>query len=64
MTATEPQPKPATYTVAEVAKLLRMGINQAYEAIHEGKIPSLKLGARYYVPVAAFERLLAEGDTK
>ena len=64
MAATEPQPKPVTHTVAEVAQLLRMGLNQTYEAIHKGEIPSVKIGSRYYVPVVALERLLDEAGQK
>ena len=48
MTATETQTKPVVYTIAETAKLLRKGINQTYEAVHKGQIPSVKIGSRYY----------------
>ncbi len=64
MTATETQAKPVVYTIAETAKLLRKGINQTYEAVHQGQIPSVKIGSRYYVPVAAFERMLAEAGRR
>ena len=64
MTVTEPEPKPVTYTIAETAKLLRKGINQVYEAVHKGQIPSVKIGSRYYVPVVAFERMLAEAGQR
>ncbi len=64
MAATETQTKPVTYTIAETAKLLRKGINQTYEAVHQGEIPSIKIGSRYYVPVAAFERMLAEAGQR
>ena len=60
MTAT----KPVTYTIAETAKILRKGINQTYDAVHKGEIPSIKIGSRYYVPVAAFERMLAEAGQR
>ena len=56
MTETEPKNKPATYTVRETAEILRKGINQTYEAIHAGQIPSVKIGGRYYVPIKRFER--------
>ena len=64
MAATEPQPKPVVYTIAETARLLRKGLNQTYEAVHKKQIPSLKIGSRYYVPVVAFERMLAEAGQK
>ncbi len=61
MAANEPQTKPVVYTIAETAKLLRKGINQTYEAIHKGEIPSLRIGSRYYVP-GWFFRSLARGE--
>ncbi len=64
MTVAESQIKPVVYTVAETAKLLRKGINQTYEAIHRGEIPSIKIGSRYYVPITRFECLLEEGNAK
>ncbi len=64
MTVAESQIKPVVYTVAETAKLLRKGINQTYEAIHRGEIPSIKIGSRYYVPITLFERLLEQGNAK
>ncbi len=60
MTTTEVQPEPLIFTVAETAKLMRMGLNKVYEAIHAGEIPSVKIGCRYYVPRAALKRMLAE----
>ncbi len=50
-----------TYQVAEVAKLLGIGRNLAYELVRSGKIPSLRLGRRIVVPKGAFDRLLS-GD--
>ena len=60
MTATEAQTQPLVFTVTETAKLMRMGLNKTYEAIHSGEIPSVKIGCRYYVPRAALERMLAD----
>ena len=51
----------ATLTVAEVAKRLGVGINQAYAAVHDGTIPTIKIGKRILVPKAALERML-NGD--
>ncbi len=52
-----------TLTVAEAGKALGIGRNQAYQAVHDGKIPSIRIGKRWLVPKAALDRLLAgEGD--
>lgn len=48
-----------TYTVAEAAAMLGIGINTAYEALKRGEIPSVRLGRRLLVPKAAFESFLA-----
>ncbi len=58
MAVTEPDPEPVTYTIAESAKLLRKGINQTYEAIHQGDIPSIKIGHRWHVPAWFFRKLM------
>ena len=50
--------KLATMKVAEAAERLGIGINQAYEGVHRGEIPSIKIGNRYLVPRVALERLL------
>ena len=57
MTVTEPESELVTYTIAESAKLLRMGINQTYEAVHRGDIPSVKINHRRYVPAWFFQNL-------
>lgn len=53
--------EPATISVRDAAKRLGIGINQAYEGAKSGQIPSIRIGNRILVPVAALERLLA-GD--
>ena len=50
-----------TLTIAEAAKALGIGRNQAYEAAHRGEIPTIKIGKRLLVPKLAFEKLLS-GD--
>jgi excisionase family DNA binding protein len=50
-----------TYRVADAAKLLGIGRNQAYEAAQRGEIPCLRIGKRVLVPKAALDRMLA-GD--
>jgi excisionase family DNA binding protein len=47
------------YTVAELAKELRIGINLAYRQVRSGKIYSIKCGDKYLIPVKTLEKLLA-----
>ncbi len=52
-----------TLTVAEAGEALGIGRNQAYKAVHDGKIPSIKIGKRLLVPKVGLDKLLAgEGD--
>jgi excisionase family DNA binding protein len=53
-----PSDNPTVLTVAETAKLLRIGRNVAYEAIARGEIPSIRVGRRVLVPIARLRRLL------
>jgi excisionase family DNA binding protein len=50
-----------TVTVEEAATILGVGRNKAYEAARAGQIPTVRIGKRLLVPVAALERLLAVG---
>lgn len=49
-------------TIPEVAKRLRIGKNSAYKYIRNGRIPSIKLGRRYLIPVKALENWLINHD--
>ena len=49
-----------TYTVPEAAKLLGIGRTAAYEAARTGQIPTIRIGKRLLVPVAALDHLLSE----
>jgi excisionase family DNA binding protein len=49
----------ATATVPVAAKLLGISRNSAYEAVRRGEIPSITIGRRKLVPLAALEQLLA-----
>jgi DNA binding domain, excisionase family len=40
-------------TVAETARLLRIGVNECYKAIERGEIPGIKIGRTVRVPRAA-----------
>lgn len=57
MTSRDPQR--ATLTVDEAALRLGIGRNAAYDAVKRGEIPSIRIGRRLLVPVAALERMLA-----
>ena len=47
-----------TVTVEEAAKILGIGRSSAFDAIHRGELPYLRIGKRIVVPVAALERML------
>lgn len=46
-------------TISEVAEVLRIGRNTAYEAVRTGDIPSIRLGRRLLVPNIGLQRMLA-----
>ena len=48
-----------TLTVPEAAARLGIGKNLAYEAIQRGEIPSIRVGHRLLVPVAALDQMLS-----
>jgi excisionase family DNA binding protein len=50
--------QPLTLTVEQAAKVLGIGRSTAYELVHTGAIPSLRLGRRIVVPVARLAALL------
>ena len=52
---------PDVLTVAEAAKVLRLGRNTAYEAVQRGEIPAIKIGRRLIVPKAALLNILSGG---
>jgi excisionase family DNA binding protein len=54
--AQPPAAAPATITIEEAAKRLKVGRNQAYQAAHNGELPVIKIGKR----LAALSRLLGE----
>ncbi len=51
-----------TYSIPEAAKVLGIGRTAAYEAARTGEIPTIRIGKRILVPVAALERLLAGSE--
>ena len=48
-----------TYTVNEVATILGIGRNTAYEVCRNGDIPTIRVGGRILIPRDAIEDLLA-----
>ena len=50
--------KRLTMTIEQVAKKLGIGRNNAYEAAHCGQIPTIRIGKRFLVPIAALEATL------
>ncbi len=46
------------YSVAEVADMLDIAIGTAYECVHRGELPSVKLGRRIVIPRKALMELL------
>lgn len=52
--------KRLTMTIPEAAEKLGIGRNQGYEAAKSGQIPTIKIGKRLLVPVAALENKLAK----
>lgn len=50
----------STVTVEEVAPILGVGRSTAYILARTGEIPTLRLGRRFVVPVAALRRMLGE----
>jgi excisionase family DNA binding protein len=53
--------KKLTLSVPEAGQALGIGRAAAYDAARVGQIPTVKIGKRLLVPVAALERLLAVG---
>ena len=51
-----------TLTVPEAGRALGIGRSAAYEAAQRGDIPTIRIGRRVLVPVAALSRLLMETE--
>ena len=50
--------QPLTVTVEQAARLLGIGRSTAYELVHTGAVPSLRLGRRIVVPVGRITQML------
>jgi excisionase family DNA binding protein len=53
--------EPLTYTPHQVSKMLPLGLNQTYDAIRKGVIPSIRVGRRILVPRQRLLELLNGG---
>lgn len=53
------QPARGTCDIPEAGRRLGVGRNAAYEAARRGEIPTIRIGRRLLVPLAALERMLA-----
>jgi excisionase family DNA binding protein len=51
-----------TYRIEEVATLLGIGRNAAYEAARRGDFPVIKIGKRIVVPRVSIDRMLAPAE--
>ena len=49
-----------TFTVAELAALLRIGQNQIYQAVRRNEIRSIRIGRRIVIPAAPIRQMLGE----
>ena len=58
-TPTGAQSRPLTYTVEQVAEMLRISRSTAYRCVESGEIPCLRLRRRIVVPAAAIDAMLA-----
>jgi len=47
-----------TYTVEEAAAILGLGKTLTYNLVKIGKIPAIKCGGRWIIPVSRLRRLL------
>ena len=56
---TKDTPQRQTCDVEFAGKRLGLGRNAAYEAAHRGDIPTIKIGRRLLVPIAALDRMLS-----
>lgn len=47
-----------TYSVKEIADKLGVSVGQAYKLVREDKVPNIKFGKRYIVPIKQFNEWL------
>jgi excisionase family DNA binding protein len=54
--------KRLTVTVEEFAALMGVSRNTGYTAVHNGDVPSLRVGSRIVIPRSALEELIGPFD--
>jgi hypothetical protein len=54
--------KPRTQSIADTAKELGIGINQAYAAAERGELPVIRIGKRVLVLREPLQRLIEERE--
>ena len=52
------KPERRVVTLSEAASILRISRGSAYEAARRKEIPTIRIGRRLLVPLAALERML------
>ena len=57
-----PNEQPAVLTVSELSRVLRIGINGAYDLVRTGKIPSVRVGRQFRIPRQAVAEYLGQSD--
>ena len=55
--------EPLTQSVRQTAKELGIGVNQAYEAVRRGEIPTIKIGKRIFVLRKPWRKKLEGAET-
>jgi len=58
----QPDESADVMSLAEAARRLSIGKNQAYQAVQAGRIPALRFGRRWLIPRAAFDKMV-RGET-
>jgi hypothetical protein len=56
--------KPRTQSIADTAKELGIGINQAYTAAKHGELPVIRIGKRILVLREPLQRLIEEREAQ
>ncbi len=53
----EKQPR-KVYSIAEFGAQVGLSKNAAYNAVHRGDVPSIKIGGRIFIPKTALDKML------
>lgn len=54
----KPQLKRLTLTVEEASQVLGVSTSYAYELVHRGELPCMRLGRRIVIPIRALDALI------